>query len=325
MSLAMSDIEAMSYRELQACCKERSLKANGKAADLRLRLTEVAAPLAEVTNSPGDTSASSFAKEAGPIHESPMKKEEAAEQPAQQPAPQEPSADSELPSPIDADAPLIPNDGTFLDMFRAMEKEQQEQPWEAVEDEQERHSLGQFAGLRAQSSSPAASPHAEARARMKDKGPQEDEESVTEEEQVEEAIMAARAVAAVRQAEEMVGEEAAVRTHTKFDDDGNVAATSEEQVYDSAGALETSDEEETTIDEATMEMLVDAAAAMETIQFTAAAAEAEPAVMSESAASSSTAWRYAPRTSIVRSDLLCSLCPHGRESPGQQRNAHALR
>eukprot|EP01045_Picozoa_sp_COSAG04_P054577 COSAG04_NODE_24467_length_321_cov_1.157658_1_plen_29_part_10 len=29
MSLAMSDIEAMSYRELQACCKERSLKANG--------------------------------------------------------------------------------------------------------------------------------------------------------------------------------------------------------------------------------------------------------------------------------------------------------
>ena len=105
--------------------------------------------------------------------------------------------------------------------------------------------------------------------------------------------MAARAVAAVRQAEEMVGEEAAVRTHTKFDDDGNVAATSEEQVYDSAGALlETSDEEETTIDEATMEMLVDAAAAMETIQFTAAA-EAEPAVMSESAASSSTGWRYA--------------------------------
>ena len=290
MSLAMSDIEAMSYRELQACCKERSLKANGKAADLRLRLTEVAAPLAEVTNSPGDTSASSFAKEAGPIHESPMKKDDAAEQPA--PAPQEPSADSELPSPIDADAPLIPNDGTFLDMFRAMEKEQQEQPWEAVEDEQERHSLGQFAGLRAQSSSPAASPHAEARARMKDKGPQEDEESVTEEEQVAEAIMAARAVAAVRQAEEMVGEEAAVRTHTKFDDDGNVAATSEEQVYDSAGALETSDEEETTIDEATMEMLVDAAAAMETIQFTAAA-EAEPAVMSESAASSSTAWRYA--------------------------------
>ena len=114
---------------------------------------------------------------------------------------------------------------------------------------------------------------------------------MTEEEQVEEAIMAARAVAAVRQAEEMVGEEAAVRTHTKFDDDGNVAATSEEQVYDSAGPLETSDEEETTIDGATMEMLVDAAAAMETIQFTAAA-EAEPAVMSESAASSSTAWRY---------------------------------
>ena len=299
MSLAMSDIEAMSYRELQACCKERSLKANGKAADLRLRLAEVtvAAPLAEVTNSPGDTSASSFAKEAGPIHESPMKKDDAAEQPAQQePAPQEPSADSELPSPIDADAPLIPNDGTFLDMFRAMEKEQQEQPWEAVEDEQERHSLGQFAGLRTKSSSPAppaASPHAAARARMKDKAPQEDEESVTEEEQVEEAIMAARAVAAVRQAEEMVGEEAAVRTHTKFDDDGNVAATSEEQVYDSAGALlETSDEEETTIDEATMEMLVDAAAAMETIQFTAAA-EAEPAVMSESAASSSTGWRYA--------------------------------
>ena len=51
---------------------------------------------------------------------------------------------TELPSPIDEDATKFPNDGTFLDMFKAMEKEQQEQPWETLGGD----TLENFAGLR---------------------------------------------------------------------------------------------------------------------------------------------------------------------------------
>lgn len=99
--------------------------------------------------------------------------------------------------------------------------------------------------------------------------------------------MAARAVAAVRQAEEMAAEPA-VRTHTKFDDDGNVITTYEEQVYDGDGVLrgatssdegedETEDEDEDTmLDDETMATIMDAAAAMETIVFTSGEEPASP-------------------------------------------------
>ena len=52
---------------------------------------------------------------------------------------------AELPSPIDEQSAKFPNDGTFLDMFKALEKEQQDQPWEVVGGD----SLENFAGLRA--------------------------------------------------------------------------------------------------------------------------------------------------------------------------------
>ena len=46
---------------------------------------------------------------------------------------------------------------------------------------------------------------------------EEQTEEADEDQELEDAMIAARAVAAVRQAEEMVAEPA-VRTHTKFDD-----------------------------------------------------------------------------------------------------------
>lgn len=109
--------------------------------------------------------------------------------------------------------------------------------------------------------------------RKKESAEEPDEPS--EEQQLEDAMLAARAVAAVRQAQEMVAEPA-VRTHTKFDDEGNVITTYEEQVYDSDGVLRgasSSEEEaeEDTIDEEMMSTIMDAAAAMETIVFTSAA------------------------------------------------------
>jgi hypothetical protein len=85
--------------------------------------------------------------------------------------------------------------------------------------------------------------------------------------------MAARAVAAVRQAEEMA-EEPTVRVHTKFDEDGNVVTSYEEQVYDEAGVLRgATDSDEDEIDAETMATIMDAAVAMETIQFTSGGVE----------------------------------------------------
>ena len=71
--------------------------------------------------------------------------------------------------------------------------------------------------------------------------------------------------------------EPAVRVHTKFDDDGNIVTAYEEQVYDETGVLrgatDSEDDEDTAIDEETMATIMDAAAAMETIQFTSGGVE----------------------------------------------------
>jgi hypothetical protein len=160
MSFTAPQLEAMSYRELQACCKANGAKASGKAVELKLRLEGLLAvpagvgALAEVcTNSPLKAF-SNFAKDAGPVHESPMKVDATAATAVSSPTPAAlevevaaapAAAEAELPSPIDAESPAIPNDGTFLDMFKAMEKEQQEQPWQTLGGD----SLENFAGLRA--------------------------------------------------------------------------------------------------------------------------------------------------------------------------------
>ena len=71
--------------------------------------------------------------------------------------------------------------------------------------------------------------------------------------------------------------EPAVRVHTKFDDDGNVVTAYEEQVYDETGVLrgatDSEEEDDTALDEETMATIMDAAAAMETIQFTSGKVE----------------------------------------------------
>ena len=104
-------------------------------------------------------------------------------------------------------------------------------------------------------------------------------------------MMAARAVAAVRQAEEMAAEPA-VRTHTKFDDEGNVVTTYEEQVYDRDGVLRgassSEEEEQDTMDEELMSTIMDAAAAMEAIVFTSGQPESPVAIRQDTTASE---WR----------------------------------
>jgi hypothetical protein len=103
-----------------------------------------------------------------------------------------------------------------------------------------------------------------------EEGQEQQVEEADEDQELEDAMIAARAVAAVRQAEEMVAEPA-VRTHTKFDDEGNVVTTYEEQVYDSDGVLRgasSSEDEDDTIGDEMMATIMDASAALETIQFT---------------------------------------------------------
>ena len=159
VTYTLQALESMSYRELQATAKQNNVKANGKSAELKLRLAAMLdtgaspAPLGELsTHSPSPAKAYSlFTKGAGPVHESPMKVEPSASPAKDTQLEVDTAADAaagaaELPSPIDEDAsPKIPNDGTFLDMFKAMEKEQQEQPWETLGGD----SLENFAGLRA--------------------------------------------------------------------------------------------------------------------------------------------------------------------------------
>lgn len=157
LNFTVDSLEKMSYRELQACAKTHGAKANGKAVELRLRLSgmleNAAVPLAELpANSPTTKAFKEFTKGAGPVHESPMKIDAGAS-PAQVDESDSQlevrtdgstAPDAELPSPIDEDTPKFPNDGTFLDMFKAMEKEQLEQPWETVGVD----TLDNFAGLR---------------------------------------------------------------------------------------------------------------------------------------------------------------------------------
>ena len=144
-------LENMSYRELQACAKANGAKASGKTVELRSRLSAMleraaAGPLAELPANSPNHSFKEFTMGAGPVHESPMKVHAGASPTtAQMEADTDVSDTAEFPSPIDEDSAKFPNDGTFLDMFKALEKEQQDQPWEAVGGE----SLENFAGLRA--------------------------------------------------------------------------------------------------------------------------------------------------------------------------------
>ena len=122
-------------------------------------------------------------------------------------------------------------------------------------------------------------------------GEEEQEEEADEDQELEDAMIAARAVAAVRQAEEMVAEPT-VRTHTKFDDEGNVVTTYEEQVYDSDGVLRgasSSEDEDDTIGDEMMATIVDAAAALETIEFTSGEPESPVAMRQDTATASQ--WR----------------------------------
>eukprot|EP01043_Picozoa_sp_COSAG02_P063629 COSAG02_NODE_9073_length_2341_cov_7.577163_3_plen_298_part_01 len=145
LSFTTESLEEMNYRELQACAKAHGAKANGKAVQLKLRLSamleKAAGPLAEIQANSPTKAFKEFTKGAGPVHESPMKVDTDAS-PTQVDASDKqlevgtdgsvaPDA-AELPSPIDEDTPKFPNDGTFLDMFKATEKEQQEQPWEMM-------------------------------------------------------------------------------------------------------------------------------------------------------------------------------------------------
>ena len=119
---------------------------------------------------------------------------------------------------------------------------------------------------------------------------EEQEVEDNEEQELEDAMIAARAVAAVRQAEEMAAEPV-VRTHTKFDDEGNVVTTYEEQVYDSDGVLRgasASEEEDDSIGEEMMATIMDAAAAMESIEFTSGDSESPVAMQRDITA---TEWR----------------------------------
>jgi uncharacterized protein (UPF0147 family) len=138
---------------------------------------------------------------------------------------------------------------------------------------------------------PTAAKHRLLPGRMnRKKASAEEQEEDNEEQELEDAMIAARAVAAVRQAEEMAAEPA-VRTHTKFDDEGNVVTTYEEQVYDSDGVLRgasSSEEEDDTIGEEMMATIMDAAAAMETIEFTSGDPESPVATRRDITA---TEWR----------------------------------
>jgi hypothetical protein len=197
-----------------------------------------------------------FNASAPPIQASPMKRDDPVE-----PTTLEPTASAdgaaeaqddaaELPSPIDGPN-AFPNDGTFLSLFQKMEQEQAAAPF-LTEEQAVRLSLGAFAGLRdggavelpaEQPPPPPGSPHALAVERLQQKvattaeGSTEGAETMDEAEEevefqqesdeVEAAIMAARAMAAVRQAEEMLGPtahagELTTRTHTKWDDEGNI-------------------------------------------------------------------------------------------------------
>ena len=153
LNFTADSLEKMNYRELQACAKAHGAKANGKAVELRLRLSGMlenatGGPLAELPANSPTKAFQEFTKGAGPVHESPMKVEaDAPTQPdAQVEVDTDPSASdaAELPSPIDEESPKFPSDGTFLDMFKAMEKEQQEQPWETLGGD----TIENFAGLR---------------------------------------------------------------------------------------------------------------------------------------------------------------------------------
>ncbi len=155
LTFTADELEKMNYRELQACAKAHGAKANGKAVELKLRLSGMlerasAGPLAELPANSPTKAFQEFTRGAGPVHESPMKVDAGVAPAAQKESPLQVSTDSaltdttELPSPIDEDATKFPNDGTFLDMFKAMEKEQQEQPWETLGGD----TLENFAGLR---------------------------------------------------------------------------------------------------------------------------------------------------------------------------------
>lgn len=177
-------LAGLSYREMQKLCKENSLKASGKGAELKERLqgllttssstTVLAALDTNVAISMSPSAFKCFAGSAPPIQASPMKAVEDARDLAE-PAlvvedECEQSVDSlQLPSPIDApkNEAQFANDGTFLAMFHQMEQEQQAEPW--TEAPPARNSLSAFAGLREQPPPPAGSPHSEAVSRMRHK------------------------------------------------------------------------------------------------------------------------------------------------------------